>query len=138
MEHGLNDRASDEVPFLTDEEKDVFATPIRAARRGKWAHFLPYSGILNIVLLIALLTTWALQRRDWNKPYIPNEIYCKQPCLIFIGQSSNMIEAPAQSAVEYETVVFTGGLRGDKGKFQGSSSDVDAAWDELYNRLCDL
>lgn len=46
-----------------------------------------------------------------------------------------MTKAPAQSAVEYETVVFSGGLRGDKSKFQGSSSDVDFQWDTLYNRL---
>jgi len=35
--------------------------------------------------------------------------------------------------VEYQTVVFTGGLRGDKSKYQGSGNEVDAEWDELYN-----
>lgn len=37
--------------------------------------------------------------------------------------------------VEYETVVFTGGLKGDPSKFIGYSESVDEAWDELYNRL---
>ncbi|OAQ75808.1 tat pathway signal sequence [Purpureocillium lilacinum] len=117
MAQRASDRASDEVPFLADEEKDVFATARRPSRREtRWARLLPYSGALNLTLLVALIATWALQRHDPNKAYIPNEIY-----------------SPAQSAVEYETVVFTGGLRGDKSKFQGSSSEVDAVWDEMYN-----
>jgi hypothetical protein len=37
--------------------------------------------------------------------------------------------------VEYETVVFTGGLRGDTSKFLGSSNEVDDHWDELYNSM---
>jgi hypothetical protein len=37
--------------------------------------------------------------------------------------------------VEYETVVFTGGLRGDTSKFLGSSKEVDDQWDELYNSM---
>lgn len=41
--------------------------------------------------------------------------------------------APAQSVVEYETVVFTGGLREEPSKFRGSTKEVDDQWDELYN-----
>ena len=48
---------------------------------------------------------------------------------------SNREKAPAQSAVEYETVVFTGGLKGDTSQYLGSSSEVDAAWDTLYNGM---
>jgi len=118
MEHKATDRTSEEMPFLADQEKDFFTTSKRPSRRDKWAHLLPYSGVLNITLLLALLATWILQRHDSDKAYIPNEIY-----------------SPAQSAVEYQTVVFSGGLRGDKSKFQGSSSDVDAQWDELYNQV---
>jgi hypothetical protein len=135
MDHRATDRPSDEVPFLTDEEKDVFTTLKRVSRRERWAHLLPYSGVVNITLLLALLATWILQRHDSNKAYIPKEIYCKQLHTYFDNQLSNTTTAPAQSAVEYQTVVFSGGLRGDKSKFQGSSSDVDAQWDELYNRL---
>lgn len=46
---------------------------------------------------------------------------------------SNILTAPAQSAVEYETVVFSGGLREEVSKFRGSTSDVDDEWDTLYN-----
>lgn len=134
MAQRASGRASDEVPFLADEEKDVFATARRPSRREtRWARLLPYSGALNLTLLVALIATWALQRHDPNKAYIPNEIYCKWFSTLFYESLSNVAQAPAQSAVEYETVVFTGGLRGDKSKFQGSSSEVDAVWDEMYN-----
>lgn len=74
----MTGRTSDEMPFLSDEEKDGFTTSQRPLRREKWAHLLPYSGLLNIALLLALLTTWVLQRHDSNKAFIPNEIYCKK------------------------------------------------------------
>ncbi|KAH8897640.1 tat pathway signal sequence [Thozetella sp. PMI_491] len=96
----------------------MYATSRQPSRGEKLAHLLPYSGALNITLLLALLFTWILQRNTSNKAYIPNEIY-----------------SPAQSVVEYHTVVFSGGLRGDKSKFLGSSSEVDAQWDELYNQV---
>lgn len=119
MAQRASDRASDEVPFLADEEKDIFATARRPSRREtRWARLLPYSGALNLTLLVALIATWALQRHDPNKAYIPNEIYCKWFSTLFYESLSNVAQAPAQSAVEYETVVFTGGLRGDKSKFQ--------------------
>lgn len=132
-------RASEEVAFLTDEEKDVFAIPRRSLRQAKRAYLLPYSGILNIMLLLTLFISWTLQRQSSNEAYIPNEIYCKQFHSFFSSyfndQLSDIKIAPAQSAVEYQTVVFSHTLRGEKSKFQGSSSDVDAVWDELYNRL---
>lgn len=53
-------------------------------------------------------------------------------------QLPNTTKAPAQSAVEYQTVVFSGGLRDDKSEFVGSSTEVDARWDELYNGLLPL
>lgn len=83
MDHRASERASDEVPFLTDEEKDVYATPRRLTRREKWAHLLPYSGLLNVVLLLVLLATWTLQGHMPKKAYIPNEIYCEQPYTCF-------------------------------------------------------
>lgn len=87
MEHRSTDRASDEVPFLTDEEKDVF-TLKRPSRRQKWAHLLPYSGVLNVTLLIALLATWILHSGS-RKAYIPNEIYCTSPCAPVKQAASN-------------------------------------------------
>ncbi|KAF4449381.1 tat pathway signal sequence [Fusarium austroafricanum] len=111
-------RTSCEEPFLTDEEKDVFDTQRRLSKRERWGRLLPYSGVLNIVLLVALLVTLVLRERDYNKAHIPNEIY-----------------SPAQSAVEYETVIFSGGLREEPSKFRGSSKDVDDQWDKLYNEV---
>ncbi|KAF4966746.1 hypothetical protein FSARC_5611 [Fusarium sarcochroum] len=118
MERMSTHRASCEEPFLADEEKDEFTSPKRPSKRARWARLLPYSGVMNIVLLLVLLGTWTFQEHRSNKAYIPNEIY-----------------SPAQSAVEYETVIFSGGLREEKSKFRGSSSDVDGQWDELYNQV---
>lgn len=77
MKRMETERASDEVPFLADEEKDMFPSSRRSSRRTRWAQLLPYSAVLNVVLLLALLATYVVQRRDPNKAYIPNEIYCK-------------------------------------------------------------
>jgi hypothetical protein len=117
MEHNKSQRSSEEAPFLVDAEKDVFSSPSRSSRRERWAHLLPYSGAINIVLILVLLVAWGFQGHNPTKAYIPDEIY-----------------SPAQSAVEYETVVFSGGLREEVSKFRGSTSDVDDEWDKLYNR----
>ena len=71
------DRASCEEPFLTDEEKDTFDTQRRLTKRERWARLLPYSGILNVALLVALLASVTLREHHHTKAYIPNEIYCK-------------------------------------------------------------
>ncbi|KAF5019109.1 hypothetical protein F66182_8878 [Fusarium sp. NRRL 66182] len=118
MKHSKTHQASDEVPFLTDEERNGFACPKPRSRLERWVHILPYSGMMNIALLLVLFATWTLKGQDMNKAYIPNQIY-----------------SPAQAAVEYETVVFSGGLREETSKFRGSSKDVDAHWDELYNQV---
>lgn len=47
-------------------------------------------------------------------------------------QAADIFPAPAQSAVEYKTVLFTGGLKGDTSPYMGSSKAVDDKWDELY------
>ena len=138
MENMASDRASDEVPFLLDEEKDNFATFKQPMRRSNSIRLLSYSGVLNILLLILLAATWSLKTYDSNKAHIPNEIYCKLLLVPFNCQYSNATTAPAQSAVEYQTVVFSGGLREDKSNFVGSSNEVDARWDGLYNRSLHL
>ncbi|KAM3434864.1 hypothetical protein MY4824_005194 [Beauveria thailandica] len=118
MELRAGEWASDEVPFLHGEEKDRFELPSRPTRRTRWAIILPYSVALNVVLVLALFGLWNLQRHDPSKHYIPNEIY-----------------TPAQSAVEYQNILFTGGLKGDGGsKYLGSTPEVDEAWDHLYNK----
>ncbi|KAH8176414.1 tat pathway signal sequence [Sarocladium implicatum] len=118
MDHRANNRPSDEVPFLADDEKDTFAIPSPPSRWQRWASLLPYSCVLNLILLTLLFASWIAPWGDTQRAYIPNEIY-----------------SPAQSVVEYETVVFTGGLKGDTSKFLGSSKAVDDQWDELYNSV---
>ncbi|KAH6954738.1 hypothetical protein DER45DRAFT_315089 [Fusarium avenaceum] len=118
MEHDKSQRSSEEAPFLVDEEKDVFPSPSRPSRCDRWAHLLPYSGAINIALILVLIVAWGFQGHNSRKAYIPDEIY-----------------SPAQSAVEYETVVFSGGLREEVSKFRGSTSDVDDEWDTLYNKV---
>lgn len=78
MEQKAAQRASDEVPFLNEDEKDNFELPTRPSRRGRWASILPYSVALNVGLLVALFAVWNLQRQDPSKHYIPNEVYSKQ------------------------------------------------------------
>ncbi|KAH8813463.1 hypothetical protein DL96DRAFT_1472591, partial [Flagelloscypha sp. PMI_526] len=41
--------------------------------------------------------------------------------------------APARDALEYEVNVFHTGSHHDFSKYQGTSSDVDQAWHDLYN-----
>ncbi len=77
MEHKVAQRASDEVPFLQEGEKDSYELPLRPARRERWANILPYSVVLNVGLLLALFAVWNLQKHDPSKHYIPNEVYCK-------------------------------------------------------------
>ncbi|EHK19642.1 uncharacterized protein TRIVIDRAFT_46478, partial [Trichoderma virens Gv29-8] len=43
--------------------------------------------------------------------------------------------APAESAIEYKTVVFTGGLHGDKSAYQGHSDEVNERWNSLFNDI---
>lgn len=79
MEQKADEWASDEVPFLLGEEKNSLEPPSRPNRRERWANILPYSVALNVVLLVlALLGLWNMQRHDASKHYIPNEIYSKQ------------------------------------------------------------
>lgn len=73
-------RTSDDVPFLADEEKDGFSAPQPLHIQTRWANWLPYSVVLNIVLLALFLVSGGVARLDPKKAYIPNEIYCKYLC----------------------------------------------------------
>lgn len=77
MEHDKSQRSSEEAPFLVDEEKDVFPSPSRPSRCDRWAHLLPYSGAINIALILVLIVAWGFQGHNSRKAYIPDEIYCK-------------------------------------------------------------
>ncbi|OAA76771.1 hypothetical protein LEL_06455 [Akanthomyces lecanii RCEF 1005] len=110
-------RTSDEVPFLADEEKDSLDLSQSPSRRDRWAKWFILSSVLNITALIPIFANWRLLGLGPKKAYIPNEIY-----------------SPAQSVVEYETVRFTGGLKGDPSPYMGSSGEVDAKWEELYGK----
>ncbi|KAL7942894.1 hypothetical protein V8C42DRAFT_330679 [Trichoderma barbatum] len=105
----------DEEHLLGDDEKDDIdsSQTSKAASRAK---LLPYSTALNIVLLLALLLTWTISYRKFAQLRILNAVY-----------------SPAESAIEYKTVVFTGGLHGDKSVYQGYSDEVNERWDSLFN-----
>lgn len=68
-------RPSDEIPFLSDDDKENFASVKQTPRVKRLTHALIYSMILNIALLLILTTSWVL-RGYTKKAYIPNEIYC--------------------------------------------------------------
>ncbi|KAK5993603.1 hypothetical protein PT974_07037 [Cladobotryum mycophilum] len=108
----------DNEHLLADEERDEFNSILQTSRRALWVRFLPFSVVLNIVLLLAIASSWIFSTRQLRKAYIPDEVY-----------------SPAHSAVEYKTVVFTGGLHGDKSAYQGSSEEVNAKWEALYNKI---
>ena len=118
MEHKATDRTSDEVPFLADEEKDTFATSRRLSRRARWAHLLPYSGMLNITLLLVLLATWILKRHDLNKAHIPNEIYCKRlrtfQITSFLTRQKPLHNLPSNTKQLFSAVVFEATSRNSK------------------------
>lgn len=69
--------ASDEVPFLADEEKDGFGLLQSPLERKTWTSWPLYSVFFNVLLLLILVSNWRVLGRDPNKAYIPNEIYCK-------------------------------------------------------------
>lgn len=77
MKPSTGQRASDEVPFLRDDEKDIITSPRTNSWRVRWSYLLPYSGLLNIALVGILLGSWALRVSSTNKAGIPNEVYCK-------------------------------------------------------------
>jgi len=112
------------------EQADSFAQDTCSDCKQK--RLLPYSVALNIVLLVAGAALWLLPSLKVTKAYIPSEVFCEF-FLINLADQVLTILAPAQSAVEYKTVVFSGGLRGDRSAFQGSSIAVDSKWEDLYN-----
>ncbi|KAI9157976.1 Cyclochlorotine biosynthesis protein R [Paramyrothecium foliicola] len=115
MSFKANEELLDQESLLASEHRKEIR-PTRAARQR--ALFLPYSVALNFVLILAVVLLSLTSMRKAGQAYIPNEIY-----------------SPAQSAVEYKTVVFNGGLRGDKTAYQGSSDEVNARWEALYNEI---
>ncbi|KAK2589891.1 hypothetical protein QQS21_012431 [Conoideocrella luteorostrata] len=108
----------DEEHLLPEDEKDDSGSLPPRPRRSSWTRLFPYSASLNIILSCLLASTWVYSIKTSRKTYILNEIY-----------------SPAQPAVEYKTVVFTGGLHGDKSEYQGSSEDVNKKWEALYNDI---
>ncbi|KAB5576588.1 hypothetical protein GE09DRAFT_1053927 [Coniochaeta sp. 2T2.1] len=46
-----------------------------------------------------------------------------------------VLSAPALPAVEYKTVVFKSSLHGGFTDYQGSSDEVNARWEALYNKM---
>lgn len=76
MEHRTDERPSDELPFLADEEKDMLTITTRPSLSQRWASLLPYSLLLNAAGVILVLAFLAEPRRDPRRANGPNEIYC--------------------------------------------------------------
>ncbi|KAM4066825.1 tat pathway signal sequence [Hirsutella rhossiliensis] len=113
-----SDESLDEEHLLPVAREKRHDQSRQARRRSSKSQCFVLSIALNIVLCIYGTSIWVFSiRKAWG-PYIPNEIY-----------------SPAYSAVEYETVVFTGGLHGDKSEYQGWSDEVNARWEALYNDI---
>lgn len=77
-------RTSDEVPFLTDEEKDGLDLSQSIPKHDRWNKGLLSSFALNIVLLIPIFINWRVLGLSSRKAYIPNEIYCEQYCHVTV------------------------------------------------------
>ena len=129
-----SDEFLDAEHLLSDSEKDGRGISRRSSTAASRARFLPYSVALNIVLAIAVGLAWMFSTRQ-RRVYIPNVVYCSSRSVRSHWLRLTLLQAPAQSAVEYKTVVFTGGLHGDKSPYQGSSDEVNARWNELYNGM---
>ena len=76
MEHRTDERPSDELPFLADEEKDILTITNRPSLSQRWASLLPYSVLLNVAGVIFFFAFLAEPRRDPRLANNPNEIYC--------------------------------------------------------------
>lgn len=65
----------DEEHLLGDDEKDDChdSKTLKDVSRAK---LLPYSTALNVVLLLALLSTWAISYRKFAQLRILNAVYC--------------------------------------------------------------
>ncbi|KAJ4856507.1 hypothetical protein T069G_09875 [Trichoderma breve] len=107
----------DEEHLLGDDEKDRSHNE-RPSKNVSRAKLLPYSVAFNVVLLLALISTWAISYRKFAQLRILNAVY-----------------SPAESAIEYKTVVFTGGLHGDRSAYQGYSEEVNERWNSLFNEI---
>ncbi|KAL7795106.1 hypothetical protein V8C37DRAFT_375616 [Trichoderma ceciliae] len=108
----------DEERLLGDEEKDDGLNGQAISKEVSRTKILPYSIALNAVLLLALLSTWTISYRQFEQLRILSEVY-----------------SPAESAIEYKTVVFTGGLHGDRSAYQGYSDEVNERWNSLFNDI---
>jgi hypothetical protein len=123
----------DQESLLSAEQKQEHEASPNPPTKHKWRQLLPYSVGLNIALILIMASAWLVSLRKGKQAYIPNEIFCEFSQPHKGSRYAETIVAPAQSAVEYKTVVFNGGLRGDKTEYQGSSDEVNSKWEDLYN-----
>ncbi|KAL6854525.1 hypothetical protein J3F83DRAFT_764464 [Trichoderma novae-zelandiae] len=117
MSETSSEEFHDQQHLLADDEKDDVGNG-QTSRYASRAKLLPYSIALNGVLFVALFSTWAISHQQFAQLRILNSVY-----------------SPAESAVKYKTVVFTGGLHGDRSVYQGYSDEVNERWDSLFNAI---
>lgn len=97
---------------------------------------LPYLCCISWAITLVMFIAYA---RGGNAASEPQLTYCESPSpvplplLSFLMLTSYPSAAPLEKALEYETKVFTLGFGSHTTKYQGSSPEVDAAWDELYD-----
>lgn len=66
----------DEEHLLGDDEKDRSHNE-RPSKNVSRAKLLPYSVAFNVVLLLALISTWAISYRKFAQLRILNAVYCE-------------------------------------------------------------
>ncbi|KIY65540.1 hypothetical protein CYLTODRAFT_379255 [Cylindrobasidium torrendii FP15055 ss-10] len=107
------------VPLTTGEDEEAaVSTPLQ--RRNA-------PSVNRILLVVCALQSVALAVLGW--------IAWKQSVPGYGPRERSLLFSPALEAIEHETKVFTSGLveTGTNTRWQGTTPDVDAAWQELYN-----
>lgn len=135
MAWGSLPRASDEERLLhqTDDGDNDSVRETSSIGSSIW---LWLSLALNAVLVGVLALGWFHRASTHCRGHcIPNPVYSLPP---FLDQSPHHLTltdalAPADDVISYKTVVFHSGLHFDKTEYQGSSHEVNANWEALYN-----
>ena len=120
-------------PLLSDEDGHLDNPK---AKRTHWRNDTFVWGIIGVQSVALIIFASAF----WTQRYQPNTsqvLYCTSPLAIIVDvhpSSSPFNPAPAQDALEYIPVRFSGGIGQQATKYQGKPSEaVDKAWDDLYN-----
>ena len=120
------------VPLLSDEEGHLDIPKAKQTRRRNDNLYRVIIGAQSVALIIFAFVFWTQPSR----PNLSQVLYCTFSSLVLVDvhSSSSLSKAPAQDALEYIPVKFSGGIGRQATKYQGKPSEaVDKAWDDLYN-----